>query len=668
MLNAPFDSIAQACAAAKFQSLRTRKRWVGLILLALSLCCDATATQLPEMRFRAASVEANGMRLEGFSARLESGGAFELRADRLGSGAGSHWPDLAVTGTVAALSVGEESLLIDARVETLGLGGDLEFRLEAESMAAGLKLDSLDLTGIRRLVDLPEAAEWFTRGRLHSRIDWRQGSGGNGKAIVSGAFEDLAFDSPDGRFAGEALNLVFESRFSAQDIWKPQISARLAGGELLIDEFYRDFSDGGLDLNLSPVWEDRLQFLEFDARDDGALELAGQIQFGKGLSLESVSVGRLELDFPLAYRRYLESAAAAWTLSGLEVTGRMSWRGGWSDGAFASGDLRLHELSIVDVQRRRFAVTGLQADLRPGDHTFGSLLEWRGLLLGKVNLGAGRAALDSAPDRLSLSEQLTLNVLGGRLKLHELILQLPGKEMSEPDFNLVAELEAVDLEQLTAAFGWPVFTGKLSGRIPGVRLAGGVLEVDGQIELDVFDGAIVLGDLRVERPFGVLPSLAANVELSDLDLELLTAAFSFGQISGRLDGYVRELRMLDWSPVAFDAWLGTPAQHKGSNDISRRAVRHLTTIGGGSATAALANPLLRLFSSFSYRRLGLGCRLQNNVCDIRGVSEDDVSVLIMEGAGVPKVTIRAYNRRVDWPQLLAHLVAATTEEAIRVND
>jgi hypothetical protein len=75
-----------------------------------------------------------------------------------------------------------------------------------------------------------------------------------------------------------------------------------------------------------------------------------------------------------------------------------------------------------------------------------------------------------------------------------------------------------------------------------------------------------------------------------------------------------------------------------------------------------------MFNNFSYRRLGMGCRLQNNVCEIRGVSEDDVSVLIMEGAGVPKIMIRAHNRRVDWPQLVADLVAVSGEESIRIGD
>ncbi len=195
-----------------------------------------------------------------------------------------------------------------------------------------------------------------------------------------------------------------------------------------------------------------------------------------------------------------------------------------------------------------------------------------------------------------------------------------------------------------------------------------MLAVEGQIEFKVFAGQIVLSGLRIERPFGVLPSLAADLEARDLDLQQLTHTFSFGGISGRMSGFVHELRMLDWQPVAFDAWFGTPEQEAGSHKISRQAVNHLTTIGGGGATAALSGPVLKLFNNFSYKRLGLGCRLQNNICEVRGLDDDASSVLIMEGAGVPKIMIRAFNRQMDFPTLVAGLTAASQGESIKIGD
>ena len=107
---------------------------------------------------------------------------------------------------------------------------------------------------------------------------------------------------------------------------------------------------------------------------------------------------------------------------------------------------------------------------------------------------------------------------------------------------------------------------------------------------------------------------------------------------------------------------------RASNAISRQAVNHLTSIGGGGPTAALTGPLLRLFNNFSYRRLGMGCHLHNNICDLRGLEDDAESVLILEGSGVPKIMIRAYNRRMDFPQLVANLAAASSGEGIRIGD
>ena len=94
----------------------------------------------------------------------------------------------------------------------------------------------------------------------------------------------------------------------------------------------------------------------------------------------------------------------------------------------------------------------------------------------------------------------------------------------------------------------------------------------------------------------------------------------------------------------------------------------MTTDLGQRLAAALAGPVMRLFDSFSYRRLGLGCRLDNYVCEVRGVSEEGEGVLLLEGAVIPKVTVLAYNRRVDWPQMVANLVAVGGGESIRVGE
>jgi hypothetical protein len=220
-------------------------------------------------------------------------------------------------------------------------------------------------------------------------------------------------------------------------------------------------------------------------------------------------------------------------------------------------------------------------------------------------------------------------------------------------------LQQLDLEQLSASLGWPRFTGQLSGEIPGVRYHDQVLQFDGGLSVDVFDGDLRVDALSLERPFGVAPTLSSEIEFSGLDLQPLTGVFGFGEITGRLDGHIHGLRLVDWSPVAFDADLHTSTSHKGPRRLSQRAVQDLSSVGGSGVAAGLQNQVLKLFDSFGYSRIGLKCRLVNNICHMDGVDSSGSGYTIVEGSGLPRINVVGHQRQVDWPVLLARLVAAT---------
>ena len=644
-------------------------------LLPWALFPASAVASYPNIRFTAENIEHDSFRAENIRGELDPEGRFRLDAGQVSvPGVLEDTAGISVQGVIDEASFQQGRVAFRSRIQSGVFKAVFEFVRQEGALSAALNVSQQDLLAFSGLAGLPPQMSWLTRGILDAGVVYRQDSGGLAELVLQLEVAGLGFDSPDGRFAGEALALEATVAASPETWNAPVITGSITAGELLLDDFYRDFSGGKLDFAFRPQWDQsRLELGSIALTDNGAFNVEGraELSFGGKENVWTAEISRLELNFPGAYERYMEPAATSWTLDGLGLTGRVSWSGQWAGGKFRSGDLRISDLSIVDILRHRFAFTGLDAHLRPGDHGFDSKLSWRGLLLGRINLGAGKVNLDSEPGKLAILSPLSLDVLGGRVNLRELAVLLPGAaadEDIEPDIHVKADIENVDMQQLTAALDWPSFSGKLSGEIPGVSIDDGVLDLEGRIRVNVFDGVIFMEDVRVERPFGVLPSLAANIEADNLDLEQLTGTFSFGRISGRIGGYVHNLRMLDWKPVAFDAWMGTPASQKGSNDISRRAVNHLTTLGGGRATTALTSPVMRLFNNFSYKRLGLGCRMQNNVCEIRGVSEDDVSVLIMEGAGVPKITIRAFNRRVDWPQLLGQLVAASEGEGVRVGD
>jgi hypothetical protein len=181
--------------------------------------------------------------------------------------------------------------------------------------------------------------------------------------------------------------------------------------------------------------------------------------------------------------------------------------------------------------------------------------------------------------------------------------------------------------------------------------------------MSVFGGRVELSQLAMERPFGTAPTLTGDVTIEDLDLEQLTRVTGFGTITGRLDGRIQDLRLVDWDPVAFDARLQTDSEWKGKRRISQRAVKDISDVGGSGVAGGLQAKALAIFDDFAYDRIGMGCQLQENVCTMSGIGSAGDGYIIVAGAGLPRIQVVGFRRRVDWPTLVKRLVAATQGQA-----
>lgn len=576
------------------------------------------------------------------------------------------WPPL--EGNLALLEVGDSTTRFGARGTWDALSWNAEVALGERAVTVDVTLPQQPVANLAMASHLAPPLEWAGAGQFQASARIELPAQAPARASATARVSGLDFDSPDGLYAGLGVGLQFGIEVPNLEQQRGAFQASILGGELLLHDFYRNFSDASLAASGNASLDEQvLQVSKLHVHDDGAIDLqaAIRIPLEDAGSLE-YRLDSMDLQFPAAYQRYFESLGAVYSLDGLQTSGAVRWRADPASTEGLAGTLTLQDLGVDDAQRQRFSIAGLDGELRSGAN---SVLTWRGASLVKMDLGAGEAHLGVTPRSVALRQPLSIPLFGGQFVLQELSVSEPQVEGGDAPVDIVldAALNDIDMQRMSSALGWPEFAGTLSGRIPGVSWSGDVLEIDGDLEFNVFDGNVVLSDLRVERLFGVLPSLAANIVASGLDLQLLTQTFEFGRIAGRIDGYVRNLRMLDWEPVRFDAWFGTPDDSQ-RNDISRQAVRHLTEIGGGSPTALLSGPVLRLFNDFSYRRIGLGCILRDNICQIRGVEDQGDAVLLLEGAGIPKISILAFNRQVDWPQFVADLGAATSGEEVRIGN
>lgn len=487
------------------------------------------------------------------------------------------------------------------------------------------------------------------------RGDWLQGSI---------ALDGLGYDSADGTLALAGLVAAGSLRVAgAPESPRLRLQARLDGGAALAGPFYVEFPPTPVDLALDVEPEaGRWRIRDLLWRDPGVLELRarGLLDPAAPWPAPELEAELASGDLAVATARYARSWLATRGYAELAAAGALRIDLALDEAGWRRFAARAQGVAFDDGGGR-FAISGLDGAvdwLAQGDAA-ATTLGWDGVQLFRIPFGPAAARLQSRESGLALVQPLAVDVLGGRFDLKELTIlpRSPRGERYAASFTVTA----LDMLELSSVLGWPPFPGNLSGGVPEIEMAGDVIQLKGGLQAYVFDGKIDISNVVLERPFGVAPSLGADIYLGNLDLEPLTSAFSFGGMSGRLHGSIRGLRLLDWKPVAFDAWLHT----EGGGRMSYKAVNDISALGGGGGLSGSLQALaMQVIDSFGYGRLGIRCRLQDEVCRMAGIdppaSADAAGgYTIVEGAGLPRIRIVGHHRQVDWPTLVRRLVEAT---------
>jgi len=490
-------------------------------------------------------------------------------------------------------------------------------------------------------------------------------------ATAAFGIKKIGYDSADGTIAAAGISADGTLRLDGT-IAAPHVDMQTTfrGGELLYGAFYVKLPEtpvkAALDANLADAG---VHVERFEWNDSGVLEIegGGDIAPKEAKPIATIDAELRRVDLAIALDRYAHSWLAAKGYAELKATGSVSGKLKWNRDGLERFAFATSKVDLVDGAGR-FAFSGIDGgvDWRHGGDSPSTSLAWNAIELFRIPLGAARAQLRSQDGAIALAEPLSVGVLGGQVRLEKLSLQ-PRSPRGERYAGSFA-IAGIDMTQLCAALGWPRFAGNLSGGIPEIELAGDTIELHGGLDLYVFDGYLGISGMTLERPFGIAPSLRADIHFERFDLEALTSAFSFGGMSGRLDGNVRELRLVDWSPVAFDASL----RANGGGRMSYKAVNDLTALGGGGGlSSSLQTMALKVFDTFGYRRLGIRCKLAGEVCAMGGIesasSTGEIatadsggdSYTIVEGSGLPRIEIVGHRRRVNWPTLVDRLIEAT---------
>jgi hypothetical protein len=655
----------------------------GWLLLLLSATVDARSLVLEAERIEAGDLRADAVQLRlDWPAEAASGG-FELEVARLQFDPlgldlrslrwrcplqrdGQGWL-CEGEANARGLRAGRLRLRIDDASREFALQrGGARLQLAQQAGQDGLTIESkaMPVDWLQPLLKTLWAEASLTAGTLDASLSlqWLDDA-----TTIKGRLgaRDFGLDTADGRIA--TAELAASGPLSLR--WQGgqmMIDTELAlrGGQLLVDPLYAELPAGEVTLALRGQGDQdgRWRFDRLHWRDPGVLDLSASASLQPGADdwLPALDLKLDVGDLAVAHPRYFDSLLGAWGAAGLTLAGGLQATvGRQADGWQV--ETALSALSLADAGER-FAVE--QADGRlawsGGSRALDSRIRWQGAALYGIDFGAAEIALASADAGLRLREPLRIAALGGAIVLRRLAWWPAGDDVS-PQLDLGMELVDLDLAMLSRRFDWPAFHGRLGGVIPAASYEDGVLRFDGGLQVALFDGRVEVASLRLERPFGVAPRLEADIAIDDLQLLPLTSVFGFGEISGRLDGRIAGLQLLDWRPVAFDAVFRTT--DAGPRRISQRAVSDLTSIGGGGIAGGLQTSMLKMFDSFAYAQIGLSCRLAAGVCEMGGLDSSDGGYTIVQGAGLPRITVKGFQRRVDWAVLVSRLRAVSRGQA-----
>jgi hypothetical protein len=503
---------------------------------------------------------------------------------------------------------------------------------------------------------------------------------GDGKAVIEGSASDegqgtlldatLKLDGVD--LTNEASTIVTDkmaatARLRARlDDTRTGLTLDVSGrqGQVLVGPVLLDFGKNALTMNGQATLEgdlltlSSLKLLQKDLIDlggSGRVDLAGETPRVSGDFVLN------KLQFPAAYTSYMQITLASTLLGDADSAGSLHGEIAVRDNAPTS--LHLVPESLVFQDRKdRMHLAKVDGEIfwtPAGVDAPYSRLRWaEGGAFG-LSGGAAEMVFVARGTNFALMQPTKLPILDGALAIDTLAMGNLGASNMEVTFE--GKVEPISMPRLASVFGWPQFQGTLAATIPEVKLKDNVLTIGGNVESEVFGGRVMGSNIRVQDPLGRFPQFFADFRARDLDLGLVTQTFEVGSITGRLEADVLNLQLFAWTPVSFDARLATPKGDKSRHRISAKAVSSLSNVGGGGGgvVSALQSGVLRFFDDYSYDKLGITCKLRDDVCEMSGVEPAGIGYYIVKGAGIPRIDIVGNAGRVRWSQLLSSIATTT---------
>jgi hypothetical protein len=552
------------------------------------------------------------------------------------------------------------------------LGGIASIDGEAQGDNWSMTMTMKAANGKALLALLPATLFKLSNGDVDFQLQVSGNETGIKTARLNMDVKQLTGQTDTGRFATEKLSV--HTQINAQntgDNWQWQSQSQLNTGALYAEPVYLKpeghamtlTAEGSLNTATSEL---DIQAINFQHLPTGSLNGNARLTYNKQLSLEHAQFTLRSDDLQTLTVVYLKPFFAQSFLDSLAFAGHLDAKFTLTAGALTALSASVNQLAITDSVKRIKLQNGLGTINWSANETFNqpSQFAWQQLQLYELPIGATQLKFVTNAGNVQLLGNANLPFLGGDIHIQQFKLQTNAKDAEKVVFQ--GEVNQVSLQQLSAALKWQPLIGTLSGSIPQVNYRDKKLTLDGELLIKVFNGTVKVAKLAAANLFNALPSFYADIDIDQLDLEQLTSKYEFGNITGKLSGFVNQLHIENGQPIGFLAWLGTPDNDDTPHRISQKAVNNIAHIGGSGASDLVSRSFLKLFDTFGYDKIGLGCYLHEGVCQLSGVKATDLGYTIVLGGGVPRIDVIGYNTRVDWTVLMERLARISTSDKVIV--
>ncbi len=266
------------------------------------------------------------------------------------------------------------------------------------------------------------------------------------------------------------------------------------------------------------------------------------------------------------------------------------------------------------------------------------------------------APLVAIPGRLRTTAAQDWKSDAGTIHLAELAVV---EDSSGFRLEAVVDRLELDVARLGAALGVQGLDGRLTSGRSRLRLDAETLRSDATLTVSAFGGTIELSNLFADHPFRRVPEFGLDARLAEVDLGSLTSWLGAGRVTGVLEGTVRGLVIADGQPQALDADLHTVERRGVSQHVDVRAIVQLGVLGGGDS-GSLTGTLLRFVDRYRYAKLGVRCRLRNDVFELRGVETQGGKDYIVKGSLLPpSVSVVSHSQVVSFSEMLRRIERIT---------